>query len=415
MKRTGFLLLLVLCLSLGGCGWMDGSYVHITRHQEKEETTQEQAITVSSYGELEDQLERMIDKGVPSGVIFLSDYAQDMAENGMNVISRRLMTQNPLGAYAVENINYEVGSNSGKPAIAVSISYRHSPMEIQQICRVPDMSHARDALGRALESVEAGMVMRIEKYEAEDFIQMTADYALDHPQAVMETPMVTVAVYGSGSSRIVELNFTYQTSRDALKNMQQEVQPVFEAAKLYVSEDAPQIQQYAQLYSFLMERFDYRIQSSITPSYSLLHHGVGDSKAFACVYAAMCRSVGLDCRIISGTKDGQPWVWNLIALDRSFAHVDLIHCTVHGGFHTLEPESVQRYVWDYSSFPENILTESVESESDIDEEGVQQEETTIPQETIWIDENHPQEDSLPAETPENSEFSAAESTAPQDS
>ena len=404
MKRI--LPALILCLLLAGCGWMDGDYVHITVHQEKEEVTQTQTITVSSYGELEDQLEYMLDKGIPDGVIFLSDYAQDMAENSMGVISRRLMTQNPLGAYAVENIDYEVGSNSGKPAIAVSIQYRHSPMEIQQICRVNDMTQAAEVLGRALENVEAAIVMRIEDYETADFIQMAADYALNHPETVMETPLVSVAVYGSGVSRIVELNFTYQSSRDVLKLMRQEVEPVFEAAKLYVSEDAPEIQQYSQLYSFLMERFEYRIQSSITPSYSLLHHGVGDSKAFACVYASMCRSVGLDCRIITGTRDGEPWSWNLIALGDNFAHVDLIHCTVHGGFHTLESEAVQRYVWDYSSAPGTILTESIQN-TEIPELT----ESSLPQETIWIDNTDETEPPLTepqSRQPDDSTFSGGE-------
>ena len=44
-----------------------------------------------------------------------------------------------------------------------------------------------------------------------------------------------------------------------------------------------------------MERYDYRIETSITPAYSLLRHGVGDSRAFAVVYAAMCQQAGLEC------------------------------------------------------------------------------------------------------------------------
>lgn len=70
-----------------------------------------------------------------------------------------------------------------------------------------------------------------------DFTQLVRDHAEEHPETVMETPQVTAAAYGAGSSRVVELTFTYQTSRDALRQMQSQVKPVFDAASLYVSGD----------------------------------------------------------------------------------------------------------------------------------------------------------------------------------
>ena len=72
------------------------------------------------------------------------------------------------------------------------------------------------------------------------------------------------------------------------------MKPVFESAVLYVSGDGAEKQKFSQLYAFLMERFDYKVETSITPAYSLLRHGVGDSRAFATVYAAMCRLAGLE-------------------------------------------------------------------------------------------------------------------------
>jgi len=110
----------------------------------------------------------------------------------------------------------------------------------------------------------------------------------------------------------MELTFTYQTSRDALRQMQSQVKPVFDAASLYVSGDGEDRQKLSQLYAFLMERFDYKIETSITPAYSLLRHGVGDSRAFATVYAAMCRLAGLECMTVTGTHAGDPWTWNIV-------------------------------------------------------------------------------------------------------
>ena len=126
-----------------------------------------------------------------------------------------------------------------------------------------------------------------------DFTQLVRDHAEEHPETVMEPPQVTAAAYGAGSYRVVELTDTNQTSRDALRQMQSQGKPVFDAASLYVSGDGEDRQKLSQLYAFLMERFDYKIETSITPAYSLLRHGVGDSRAFATVYAAMCRLAGL--------------------------------------------------------------------------------------------------------------------------
>ena len=153
-----------------------------------------------------------------------------------------------------------------------------------------------------------------------------------------------------GASRVLEMRFSYQTSRDTLRSMQQNVADVFESAELYVSGDGDKWEKYAQLYSFLMERHDYTLQTSITPSYSLLRHGVGDSKAFALVYAAMCRRAGLDCETVSGTKNGEVYTWNVIADGDVYYYVDLVRCSQNGRFYPARQWEMGGYVWDYSVY-----------------------------------------------------------------
>ena len=343
---------LILCsLLLTGCSWMDGSYVHISRHQEQKPSSQGGAVTVSGFEQLQDVMLRMTENGVRKNVIFLSDYDQTLAEQGMKTICLNMLSVNPLGCYALKDIDFEVGTNSGKPAIAVELTYRHSAAEIRQIRRFQGKKDVVRALGNALDDVKPTIVMLIKNYETMDFVQLVNDYAQMNPQKVMETPQVTETIYGRGQSRIVELDFTYQTSREDLRQMRKQVEPVFEAAKLYVSKGAADYQKYNQLYSFLMERFDYKIQSSITPSYSLLHHGVGDSRAFAATYAAMCRSAGLSCEMVTGTRDGQPWTWNIISINGVFSHVDLLRCAENGRFSNVFGGDMEGYVWNYSAVP----------------------------------------------------------------
>jgi transglutaminase-like putative cysteine protease len=186
-----------------------------------------------------------------------------------------------------------------------------------------------------------------------DFVQLVEDYAVQNPQIVMETPQVTVSMYPeSGSDRVVELKFTYQTSRDALRNMQTQVATVVDAAVDMVSVTTQPKGKYAQMYALLMERFQvYTQETSITPAYSMLVYGVGDSRAFATVYAALCRQADLECLTVVGARDGELRYWNIINIDGIYYHVDLLRCKEEGQFREMTDAEMEGYVWDYSAYP----------------------------------------------------------------
>ncbi len=287
MKRRFLLVLLAVCLTLSGCSWLDGSYVSVTPHREQRPVQQLEGAKAANYQELIAVMEQMISNGQESAAIQVVDYPEESVKAGLSVAVRYIRNSHPVGAYAVENIQYELGTSGNVPAVAVTIQYRRSPAELRQIRSLKDMAAATAQVERALKDCNPGLVMLIEQYEDLDMTQYVRDYAAFSPQTVMENPQVTETVYGSGTRRLVELVFTYQNSRDDLRKMQSQVVPMFNSAVLYVSGDGSERQKYSQLYAFLMERFDYKIETSLTPAYSLLRHGVGDSRAFATVYAAM--------------------------------------------------------------------------------------------------------------------------------
>jgi len=347
-------LALAVCVSLllSGCSWLDGSYVSVTPHHEQSANIRTENLSVSNYEELVEVMEEIVSKGTESCVINVVNYEQDYLELSVANAVQRIQKIYPIGAYAVENIGFEIGSNNGRTAIALEITYRHSRVEIRNIQKAKDMERAKKRVGQALESYDTVLVMELDAYEELDYAQVVQDYAMENPQNIMEIPQVTWETYGMGDSRVVELTFYYQTSRDALRTMQTQVQPVFDSAVLYVSGEGAQHQKYAQLYGFLMERFDYKLETSITPAYSLLRHGVGDSRAFATVYAAMCRDAGLECMVVTGTRSGEPWTWNIICEDGFYWHVDLLGSSATGRFQKVLDADMEGYVWDYSAYPQ---------------------------------------------------------------
>lgn len=401
MKKNRLLwLILSVSLLLTGCGWMEGRYVSVVRHEESRQENQKEVVMASRHYDLIMALVGFVSEGEETGVINLSDYPVETLHSGMEVAIRYVRETDPIGAYAVEDISYEVGTNNGLPAVAVSITYRRSVAEIQRIQEVQGLQGASESILDALLTFETGVVLKVKNYVDADFVQIVYDYAEKFPQHIMETPQVTVGVYGTGSVRVVELTFTYQTSRDSLRQMQKQVEPVFEAASLYVGGSSTERQKYAQLYSFLMERFDYKRETSITPAYSLLQHGVGDSRAFATVFAAMCRSAGLNCMTVTGTHAGEPRTWNIVLDNSHYYHVDLLRCHEAGRFREYTDVEMEGYVWDYDAYPKcPAVYVPAEEETEQMQTTPPAEETTLPSE-----ETVPSEETLPPEETVDTEF-----------
>lgn len=342
-----------VCLLLSGCeGWMDGEYVSVKPHTEQGYRQEQEIIVVENYQELRTALAEMVENGVETGVLSVEALKQNTIEATMDNAVRYVRQTLPVGAYAVDTVSYEVGTTTGLTAVAVNISYNHNRSEIKRIRQVQGMEAAEALITAALEQCETGIVLKVEDYAETDLVQLVRDHALKNPASVMETPQVTANVYPeSGNDRVVELIFTYQTSRESLRSMQSYVQPVFSSASLYVAGDGEESVKFSQLFSFLMERNDYTVETSITPAYSLLRHGVGDSRAFAMVYAAMCRKAGLEAMVISGTRAGEPWVWNLICENGVYYHVDLLQSHRVGVFRKMTDSEMSGYVWDYTAYP----------------------------------------------------------------
>ncbi len=354
MKRFYIAVVLLLCLVLGGCAfWMDGEHLSVTPHQEQIRNPGDELIQVSNNAEMSDALEELIEAGSDGGIMTASALSGGSLHYYADAIIENILKNHPIAAYAVDEITYDIGTNRGDPVIAFHIHYLHGRAEILRIKQVKDMTEATNVLCSAMGNFEPSLVLRVNKYDTMDIIQLVHDYGNNNPDVVMEIPTVSTYVYPEkGNDRVIEVIFTYQTSREKLAQMQETVTSVFTSAELYVDETAQASETFSRLYSFLMERNEYTLETSITPSYSLLHHGVGDSRAFANVYAKMCRRAALDCRMITGTREGQPWCWNIVRYHGNYYHIDLLRCKENGSFMMLDPVEMDGYVWDYAAYPQ---------------------------------------------------------------
>lgn len=346
-------LLMTLCLLFSGCSfWTNGSYSSVEPHKELANQTEKPAVNVSGYEQLLEALASLVESGAESGMLSMQYETEEAAREDMDKAIREIRQNNPFAAYAVEDIGYVFGASGGRNAVSVQITYLQNRVRADKIQRVQTLQQVEQVIAQHLDACDAGVVLYFADPGQVDYAQMVEDYALAYPQKVMEMPEVTVSLYPEqGTEQIVELKFSYQTSRAQLRTLQNRVAPVFSSAAQHVAGDWTAAEKARRLYGFLMDRYEYNIQTSITPAYSLLLHGVGDSRAFAMVYSAMCRQAELDSHLVTGTRMGEPWVWNAVRIDGVYYYLDLLRCSGEGTFRLHTQEEMTEYVWDYSAYP----------------------------------------------------------------
>ena len=341
---------LVMALLLTGCSGMDGSYVSVTPHQVGLGQTGEGTVhAVRNYAELRGALIGMIDSGAERALFSLAEYPREEVPEDLQRAVAYAREIYPVGAYAVESIDYNFGTGLGASALSVDITYRRSRAKIESIRTVRWISGAKKEVEDALDQIADSLVLQIAGYQETDFGAIILGYAQRNPDRVMEVPGVSVRIFPDrGETRVVELSFHYRTDRSELRSMREQVEPVFSSAALYVTGTAGEQTKFSQLHAFLMERMDYTIESTITPAYSLLCQGVGDSRAFAQIYAAMCSRIGLEARVVSGKRGGELRWWNLVRIDGRWYHLDLL---ADQQFVLLTDGQMGEYEWDREAYP----------------------------------------------------------------
>lgn len=354
MKRVAALCL-ACCLLFCGCANMfDGSYVSVTPHKGQTSRPISQTFSARNYSQLCQVLKDIFHSGTTESLITLANYNQVTFEReDMERALQTILKEDPIAAYAVDSVSFDLITSQGQPAVLMAVSFSHDRTEIQKIQKVEDETAAKAVIAAELSRYSTGFVLHVKNADSWDYAQWVEDYGALHPETVMEVPTVTVNLYPQeATEQVVELKFNYQHSRDSIREMQTKVEPIFAAAELYISGSNGEREKYAQLYAFLIERFEsYTLQTSITPAYSLLMYGVGDSRAFANVYGAMCRRAGIECITISGTRWGEAWHWNLVEVGGVYYHLDLLGSHRNGAFRLYTDEQMAGYVWNYAEYP----------------------------------------------------------------
>ena len=349
MKKIQISFVILLMILFFGCSaWMDGYYASAKPHKEQNYLPDQTIMIPKDYEDVVEILENTVRSGQKKVAISIEKIDEDW-QMYMDDAAEYICDVYPMGTYAVSKISYAFIGETDEELLSVDISYSRSIADIDAVKNAQTEEEVAQILRDSLRGFHMSVAICVADYKTLDFDQIIRDYAVQYPQYVIEIPQVSAVMYPrNGKDRIVELFFNYENSRAALLQMKEEIRPIFEASEI-VSGEGADMDKFARLYSFLMNYHSYTLQTAITPAYSLLHHGVGDSNAFAMVYAAMCRQAGLVCDVVSGTRDGKAWCWNVVQIEGETFYVDLLRCQEEGGFAYKTAQEMTGYRWNPST------------------------------------------------------------------
>lgn len=353
MKR--FVLMLVLLLALSGCALAPKQQLYVADYVDSSsQTSATDAVMAENYLSLKNAILAMVRAGQTEGVIRVTTY-DGALEDDLAQAAYEVSKLDPLGAYAVDYMTHSCAQIVSYYEIRINITFRRTVQQIDQIVSVSTQTQLEEQLWKALEQGDDRLTLRLSSYRAQDqdIPALVAEYGAENPATVMEIPSVSCSVYPeSGNVRILEIDLRYQNAAQDMETMRKAVQESIDGAAAYIRYRQTDRDKAQLLFTYLMERFQYKEDETVTPLYDALCGGIADPTGLAQAWQLICDRAGVSCQTVSGMRNNEPYVWNIVSVDGYYRHLDLARCMLE--LHELvfwTDQEMSSYYWNTELFP----------------------------------------------------------------
>ena len=359
-KLTRAAAALALVLLLTGCRSMyEAEYTYSEMYDAKTRTeSQAEGVEVKNYAQLCSALQDMIADYDKHGVLLFSNYSGSVSDD-MAAACYEVKTVAPLGAYAVEELDYELDRIVSYYTADISIRFRRTHDEVDSVITLNGTAELKTAVTGAMEEGQNKLTVRVySSAVSEQYItDMITDAYFDQPLLCAEQPSPEVKSYPSeGYNRIYEISFGFTQTPERLAEMKSEL-----AAAVSAMSSAAYGESDGALALRLAEQLYHSCAESDSPAHdtaygALVEHEAG-SLGMAMAYKALCLSRGIDCLTVRGSIAEtrlRSHGWNIVTLDGDSYHVDVSRLNTYGrGAMFLASDSAMwgRYVWDTEYYP----------------------------------------------------------------
>ena len=358
-RIAAFFLVLAAAFSLCGCGSVfDAEYVVETSFEPVLPVleTGPDNTAVESPGEIKQVLLDMVTDGRSSHrMVFSPSYPGDV-NNDMASAVWQARTQDALCAYCVENISYDVFRIVNHYEAVVSVLYGKAAEDRESIVLLPYAADAGDVLREAMACGQEALVLLIDRssYSDEEMVEFARQIYREDPAIAPCEPEIHVnMIIGSDTQRLYDFSFSYPPSAKEFA----ERQAALSSLSFFDDEDCASLSEAQRALlacQTLLDCCRYTADAEKDSLYDALVGGEANSRGMACAYTALCRRLGLSCRMIVGQRHWEDHVWNLVEIDGMYYHVDTAACAVLGpesAFLLNDESAWGTYRWDYFAYP----------------------------------------------------------------
>ncbi len=342
---------------------LDGDTLSITAHQEPLEKVTDSVIEAGTFDELKDNMLVFISKYEETGEIRAYSY-EGIIQEDIDLACSQIMSEEPLGAYAVADIFGIATKIVSYYQIEINITYKVTKEQLNSIFSVSTIRYLKSELLDTLAGYKPSMSVQTKNLDLseEDALSYVSDIYYENPKDIVLMPVTTVEFFpDSGSERIIVFTFGYtkyetSTLRAMAINLNKTVQNIAETVS--GSNDGAILLALAER---LMDVTDYDTetegnytnQNSAATAYGALVNRLAVGEGYAMAYKALCDELGLECYVVLGKLGEKQHAWNIVELEDHYYHIDVSRCdtdSIASSFLLNDTEMSKSYSWDISRY-----------------------------------------------------------------
>jgi hypothetical protein len=362
---------LILCVLLSGCAslWEREIYETLPHIAQEDTVIPAAALTVNSSDALKNAIIGIIRSGKSEEDIRVTDFPGELTRLYVSGLLSEIQKQEPIGAYTVDYMSFDLNQILSQYIINLNIEYRHDTRP--RILPVSGRRELEEAVHSALDGYSPLLTVEMRYFYARDHDVegMVRAYYYNNPLWAMEYPEISVGLYppaGDMWRRIVELSLNWESAPWELRRMARNTESaavslLSEMPEFSGNEEEVAAHTVLWIYELLCGHIQYDAETSEAAieggerrggepytAFGALVNGLAVSEGYAMAFKLLCDISGIDSQVVTGQYAANRHFWNLVQIGGYWYHIS---AALEIFLLSDDDEAMEQFTWDKSAYP----------------------------------------------------------------